>query len=133
DCQQGCDSSEIEGCDGQCYPWWWLGDGICDWGLNCAQFNFDEGDCEHTGIHTGTIHTGPVVHTGAIHTGPVHTGLMHTGQVDTDDSSNIMYDTYDTADTADTALAMAPGHCVEESPSSKEIKEFPRFGMQFTK
>lgn len=51
----GCQVGEIEDCNGNCCPDWWLGDGDCDQGqwtyngipiyLNCAAMNCDNGDC----------------------------------------------------------------------------------------
>ena len=46
----GCNPGWIYDCDGNCAPAHYLGDNYCDDGgianFNCAQFNFDEGDCE---------------------------------------------------------------------------------------
>jgi len=51
-----CPSGEIEDCNGNCCPDYWLGDGTCDDGtydwngipiyLNCPEFNCDNGDCD---------------------------------------------------------------------------------------
>ena len=51
----GCPAGEIEDCNGNCCPDYWVGDGFCDDGsyvwngipiyLNCAEFNCDGGDC----------------------------------------------------------------------------------------
>ena len=41
-----CDPGEIESCSGAtCWDETELGDGVCNTFLNCAQYNFDEGDC----------------------------------------------------------------------------------------
>lgn len=49
-----CQGGLVADCDGNCAELIWVGDGICDdgtvhpWGntnLDCAQFNFDDGDC----------------------------------------------------------------------------------------
>jgi hypothetical protein len=51
----GCPAGEIEDCNGNCCPDFWVGDGYCDEGtyewngvaifLNCDEFNCDGGDC----------------------------------------------------------------------------------------
>ena len=46
----GCSSTEVLDCIGECTAATWVGDGICDenapyYDLNCAQFNYDGGDC----------------------------------------------------------------------------------------
>ena len=61
--QGGCFPDEITDCNGNCAPQDWLGDELCDDGsytweghpinFNCAQFNFDQGDClEGNGCNT---------------------------------------------------------------------------------
>jgi len=55
----GCPAGEIEDCNGNCCPDYWVGDGICDEGtyewngvaiyLNCDEFNCDGGDCTDCG------------------------------------------------------------------------------------
>ena len=49
-----CGTNEIEDCNGNCAPDWWLADGYCyesvpymgnDINLNCPELNYDEGDC----------------------------------------------------------------------------------------
>ncbi len=52
----GCGTDEIEDCNDNCAPADWVGDGYCDDGsyeyggnaihLDCAEFNYDDGDCE---------------------------------------------------------------------------------------
>ncbi len=51
----GCSSTEVEDCNGNCAPAYWVGDGSCDDGaynysgnqidLDCALHNYDDGDC----------------------------------------------------------------------------------------
>ena len=58
----GCSSSELEDCNGNCAPDYWLGDGSCDDGaysymgnqidLDCALYNNDDGDCTSGGGST---------------------------------------------------------------------------------
>ncbi len=57
DASSDCDTeTEGEDCNGNCFPLTWLGDNDCDEGqweypegtpivLNCAELNFDDGDC----------------------------------------------------------------------------------------
>ena len=55
----GCPAGEIEDCNGNCCPDYWVGDGYCDDGtyswngipiyLNCDAFNCDGGDCTDCG------------------------------------------------------------------------------------
>jgi hypothetical protein len=55
----GCPAGEIEDCNGNCCPDYWVGDGYCDDGtyswngvpiyLNCDQFDCDGGDCPDCG------------------------------------------------------------------------------------
>ena len=55
----GCPAGEIEDCNGNCCPDFWVGDGYCDDGtyswngvpiyLNCNEFNCDGGDCTDCG------------------------------------------------------------------------------------
>ncbi|MGC6493992.1 MAG: hypothetical protein ACON5B_14240, partial [Myxococcota bacterium] len=46
-----CQAAHELDCDGNCYPSNYIGAGTCDDGVtypsnfNCAQFNFDDGDC----------------------------------------------------------------------------------------
>ena len=40
-----CDNGQVFNCNGGCTVASWVGDGICDQMLNCAEFAFDEGDC----------------------------------------------------------------------------------------
>jgi hypothetical protein len=41
-----CDATQVIGCDGtSCKPESWLNDDYCDWSLNCAQYDYDLGDC----------------------------------------------------------------------------------------
>jgi hypothetical protein len=61
DDDENCASDEVEDCNGNCAPAKWLNDDFCDNGspdsewegynvdFNCAEHNFDEGDCEETG------------------------------------------------------------------------------------
>ena len=44
-CGGACLPGEITGCDGDCAPVAWIGDGICDSSLNCEVFGYDGGDC----------------------------------------------------------------------------------------
>ena len=44
-----CPSGFIVNCAGTCSPAYWLADGYCDEVLNCAEFSYDEGDCEASG------------------------------------------------------------------------------------
>ena len=37
-------------CVDQEIEWGWVGDGICDLVLNCAEYEFDGGDCLNTGV-----------------------------------------------------------------------------------
>ncbi len=59
DVPTNCPGGEIEDCNGNCAPLEWIGDDYCDdenyeWPedsgvmiqLNCAEFDFDEGDCD---------------------------------------------------------------------------------------
>ncbi len=51
----GCAGTEVIDCNGNCAPGYWVGDGACDDGsyaylgnqidLDCAQHNYDDGDC----------------------------------------------------------------------------------------
>ncbi|MDP6946466.1 MAG: hypothetical protein QF464_20120, partial [Myxococcota bacterium] len=41
----GCLAGQAEGCDGGCYDGDSIGDGVCDEGLNCEDWNYDDGDC----------------------------------------------------------------------------------------
>jgi hypothetical protein len=62
----GCPAGEIEDCNGNCCPDYWVGDGYCDDGtyvwngipiyLNCEEFDCDGGDC--TGCDGGGDPTG---------------------------------------------------------------------------
>ena len=55
----GCPAGEIQDCNGNCCPDYWVGDGYCDDGqysyngipiyLNCAALNYDNGDCDGGG------------------------------------------------------------------------------------
>jgi YVTN family beta-propeller protein len=48
-----CPPGNIQDCNGNCYPASWVGDGVCDDGIQyasnfmCAQFNWDGGDCDN--------------------------------------------------------------------------------------
>jgi YVTN family beta-propeller protein len=48
-----CPTGEIPDCNGNCYPASWVGDGVCDDGIQfqsdfmCQQFNWDNGDCDN--------------------------------------------------------------------------------------
>ena len=44
--QASCSADEQEDCNDECAPVAWLGDGECDPGFNCDEFNHDEGDCD---------------------------------------------------------------------------------------
>jgi len=60
----GCPAGEIEDCNGNCCPDYWVADGYCDDGtyswngvpifLNCDAFNCDGGDCTDCGGGGGT-------------------------------------------------------------------------------
>ena len=60
---QACPAGEIEDCNGNCCPDFWVGDGYCDDGsynwngipifLNCDQFGNDGGDCDGGGGGAG--------------------------------------------------------------------------------
>ncbi len=41
-----CPDGKIPGCNGQCQYGHWLGDGMCTSAFNCAEMNFDNGDCD---------------------------------------------------------------------------------------
>ena len=55
DTDEGCGAGEVEDCNGNCAPSAWIGDGECDENtyehegnlidFNCAEHNFDGGDC----------------------------------------------------------------------------------------
>ena len=40
-----CNEDEVEDCDGGCSPADWLADDYCDESLNCAEWDYDFGDC----------------------------------------------------------------------------------------
>jgi hypothetical protein len=50
---EDCEDGRVEDCAGDCYPESWIGDGYCEdgttsWGgdFDCAEFDWDGGDCE---------------------------------------------------------------------------------------
>ncbi len=44
---EGCEDDEVESCnnDGSCWPASWIGNGTCNPPLDCAQYDYDGGDC----------------------------------------------------------------------------------------
>lgn len=50
----GCSNNEVEDCFGGCTPSSWLGDGECDSVLDCAQWNYDQGDCSTSSNECGS-------------------------------------------------------------------------------
>ena len=51
---EGCSNNEVEDCFGDCTPSFWLGDGECDTALDCAQWDYDDGDCSTSSNECGS-------------------------------------------------------------------------------
>jgi len=54
-----CEDGDIPGCGGVCELESWLGDGWCDTNFNCAEMNWDNGDCEPCEPNCDGIECGP--------------------------------------------------------------------------